>query len=347
VGLFDFYFMATLKEIAQALNLSVMAVSKALRDAPDISSATKTRVLAEAQKRQYVPNQAARNLRTRQTRLLGVVVPNINNSYYANLVWGIERQAETLGFQLLLSHSLDQADCELTEVGRLLSQQVEGILLVPAVRWQNRFATLERLRQASVPVVMLDRYPAGAEQFSQASWVVTRNQYGVELATGHLLELGHKEILYFSGPNGSSSSAARFSGYQTAMMRSTAGHSDSRVFLAGDTIDAGRKAMLRALSEEAPFTALVTFNDLVAIGAAEVLEQQGFRIPSQVSLIGFGDGMIAEHFRVPLTTVHVPQIELGTNAVLMLNELLDGKHVDPRELPVELVVRYSTAKMKA
>lgn len=338
--------MATLKDIAQALNLSVMAVSKALRDAPDISAATKARVQAEALKRHYVPNQAARNLRLRQTRLLGLLIPNINNSYYANLVWGIERQAEAFGFQVLLSHSLDQADCELTEVNRLLARQVDGILMVPAVRWQNRFATLERLRQASVPVVMLDRYPAGAEQFPQASWVVAKNQSGVELATKHLLELGHKEILYFSGPNGSSASAARFSGYQTTMRRSPAGHSDRRVFLAGDTIEAGRKAMSQALSEQTPFTAIITFNDLVAIGAAEVLEQQGYRIPNKVSLVGFGDGMIAANFRVPLTTVRVPQIELGTVAVRLLNELLEGKQVDPQELPVELVVRYSTAKVK-
>lgn len=339
--------MATLKEIARSLDLSVMAVSKALRDAPDISSATKARVQEEARRINYVPNQSARNLRSRHSHLLGVVVPNINNTYYSNLVWGIERQAESMGFQILLAHSLDQADAEVAEVRRLLARQVEGILLVPAVRWQNRFMTLELLRQAGIPVVMLDRYPAGAEQFPQASWVVSRDQYGVEQAVRHLLELGHKEILYLSGPNGSSASAARFGGYKKTMADSEIGHDDRRVFLAGTDINSGRKAMIQALSEKVPFTAVAAFNDHVAIGAAEVLEQQGFRVPSEVSLVGFGDGLLATHFRVPLTTVRVPQIELGTAAVFQLNELLAGRSIDPRELPVELVIRFSTAKAPA
>jgi LacI family transcriptional regulator len=337
--------MATLKDIAQALDLSVMAVSKALRDASDISAATKARVQEEARRINYVPNQSARNLRSHQSRLFGVVVPNVNNTYYSNLVWGIERQAEVMGYQILLAHSLDQGDCEIAEVRRLLARQVEGVLLVPAVRWQNRFMTLELLRQSGIPVVMLDRYPAGAEQFQQASWVVCRDQYGAELATRHLLELGHREILHLCGPNGSSASAARFGGYRKTMGDSEAGFRDNLVFLAGSDIESGRKAISQAISEKVSFTAVTAFNDLVAVGAADVLQHQGFRIPTDVSLVGFGDGLLAANFRVPLTTIRIPQIELGTAAVRLLEELIRGAAVDPRELPVELVVRYSTARV--
>src|ERR1700678_2424068 len=107
--------MSTLKELAGSLNLSVMTVSKALRDAPDISAATKTRVQAEARRRNYIPNRAAQNLRLRRSGLVGVVVPQINHTYYSHLVWGVERQAEAVGLQVLLGSSLDRAEDEMRE----------------------------------------------------------------------------------------------------------------------------------------------------------------------------------------------------------------------------------------
>jgi DNA-binding LacI/PurR family transcriptional regulator len=336
--------MSTLKEIAASLNLSVMAVSKALRDAPDISTTTKARVLAEAKRRHYIPNRAAQNLRLRRSGLIGVVVPQINHTYYSQLVWGIERQAEAVGLQILLGHSLDRAENEMREVQKLIARQVEALLLVPAVRWQHRLATLELVRASRIPTVLLDAYPAGAENFSNVSWVVCDDQRGGQVATEHLLELGHREILFLAGPNGSSSSAGRFSGYQRALAAAGVAYSDTRVFLADKDIDSGRKAMSQALSEKAPFTAVVSHNDSVAIGAIDTLLQQGFRIPDDISVVGFGDGILAASFRVPLTTVHVPQKEMGETALRLAIDLQKGGPVQPRQLPVEIVVRSSTRK---
>ncbi len=336
--------MSTLKEIAASLNLSVMAVSKALRDAPDISVATKSRVLKEAQRRNYIPNRAAQNLRSRRSGLIGVVVPQINHTYYSQLVWGIERQAEASGLQVLLGCSLDQAENEIREVQKLIARQVEALLLVPAVRWQHRLATLELMRSSRIPTVLLDAYPAGAENFPLVRWVVCDDQRGGLLATEHLIELGCRDILFLAGPNGSSSSAGRFSGYQRALAAAGIAYSDSRVFLAGKDIDSGRKAMSQALSEKASFTAVVAHNDSVAIGAAETLLQQGFRIPEDVSIVGFGDGLLAEQFRVPLTTVRVPQMEMGQTALRLALDLQKGVEVQARQLPVEIIVRASTRK---
>ena len=126
--------MSTLKEMAASLNLSVMAVSKALRDAPDISVATKARVQAEARRRNYIPNRAAQNLRLRSSGLIGIVVPQINHTYYSHLIWGVERQAEALDLQVLIASSLDRAENEMKEVRKLMARQVEALLIVPAVR---------------------------------------------------------------------------------------------------------------------------------------------------------------------------------------------------------------------
>lgn len=336
--------MSTLKEIAASLNLSVMAVSKALRDAPDISASTKARVKAEAQRRNYVPNRVAQNLRSRRSGLVGVVVPQINHTYYSNLVWGIERQAEASGLQMLLAHSLDRAGNEMQEVQKLISRQVEALLIVPAVRWQHRLATLELVRTSRIPTVLLDAYPAGAENFPNVSWVVCDDQRGGQLATEYLLELGHRDILFLAGPNGSSSSAGRFSGYQRALAAASVAYSDTRVYLADKDIGSGRKAMAQALSEKAKFSAVVAFNDSVAIGAVDTMMQQGFHIPRDVSIVGFGDGILAENFRVPLTTVRVPQMAMGETALRLALDLQKGEPVQPRQLPVEIIVRSSTVK---
>jgi len=326
--------MATLKDIATSLNLSVMAVSKALRDAPDISAATKARVQAEAQRRNYIPNRAAQNLRAQRSGLIGVVVPKINHTYYSHLIWGVERQAEAIGLQVLIG-----------EVQKLIARQVEAILLVPAVRWQHRLATLELVRASGIPTVLLDAYPAGAENFPRVSWVVSDDQRGGQLATEHLLELGHKEILFLAGPNGSSSSAGRFSGYQRALAAAGVPYSDTRVFLADKDIDSGCHAMGQALTEKASFTAVVAHNDSVAIGAADTLFQQGFRIPEDVSIVGFGDGLLAENFRVPLTTIRIPQAQMGETALRLALAMQKGETVQPRQMPVEIIVRQSARKV--
>jgi DNA-binding LacI/PurR family transcriptional regulator len=338
--------MATLKEIARNLNLSAMAVSKALRDAPDISAATKARVKAEAQRLDYVPNQAARNLRACRSHLLGVVVPQINHPYFSNIVWGIERQAEASGYQILLGHSLDAASHEVAEVRKLLARQVDALLLVPAVRWQDRLATLELASSRDVPVVLLDRFPAGANQFPRVTWIVNNDRLGAEKATQHLLELGHREILFFAGPHGSSSSAARLEGYRRAMADSPAGQEDRRVFLAGHGIEGGEKAMSQVLDEGAPCTALVAFNDSVAFGAIDLLLRQGQRIPHDISVVGFGDSLLARHFRVPLTTMHCAVADMGSAAVQAALELIAHCPVQPRELNTELIIRESTGPVR-
>ncbi|MCE0483444.1 MAG: LacI family transcriptional regulator [Methylacidiphilales bacterium] len=322
-----------------------MAVSKALRDAPDISVGTKARVKAEAQKRNYIPNRAAQNLRSRRSGLIGVVVPQINHTYYSQLVWGVERQAEAVGLQMVLAHSLDRADNEMREVLKLIARQVDVLILVPAVRWQHRLATLELVRTSRIPAVLLDAYPAGAENFPLVSWVVCDDKRAGQLATEHLLELGHRDILFLAGPNGSSSSAGRFSGYQRSLKTAEVAYSDNLVYLADKDIASGRKAMAQALSEKAEFTAVVAFNDSVAIGAIDTLQQQGFRVPEDVSVVGFGDGVLAENFRVPLTTVRIPQVAMGETALRLALDLQKGVPVEPRHLPVEIIVRESTAKL--
>ena len=292
-------------------------------------------------------NRAAQNLRLQRSGLVGVIVPQVNEGPYAQLVWGVERQAEALGLQVMLAHSLDRPEQEMREVQKLIARQVEALLIVPAVRWQHRLTTLELIRTSRIPTVLLEAYPAGAENFPRVRWVVCDDRRGGELATGHLLELGHREILFLAGPNGSSSSAGRFSGYQRALAEAGVAYTDARVFLAGKNSESGRVAMTQALSEKAAFTAVVASSDEVAMGAIDTLMQQGFRIPVDISVIGFGDGPMAENFRVPLTTIRVPQVDMGQAAVRLALELQKNRNSrESRQMPVEITVRASTRKFR-
>jgi LacI family transcriptional regulator len=336
--------MATLKDLAQSLNLSVMAVSKALRDAPDISAKTKARVQAEAQRLQYIPNRAAQSLRAKRNALLGVVVPALNTLHYADYVSAIETQAQGNGFQVVLAQSKDQGSQEVQEVKRLIALQVQGVLMAPATRWQSRLASLELLRDARVPVVLLESYPAGAESFKNVSWIISEDQRGTEMVTAHLCSLGHKSIIFLSGPNGSSASAARFTGYKKALSAAGVEFDNRLIYLAGKDIESGKNAMMQALSEGVQFTAVVGFNDYVALGAMEILRTQGFATPGSVSVAGFGDMPLALYGPVPLTTVRTPAADIGARAVHMLTAMMQGGHAEPRMLPVELIVRQSTGK---
>lgn len=336
------FFMATLKTLAAELGLSVMAVSKALRDAPDISVKTKERVKALAAKHHYTPNLAAQNLRRQKTGLLGVLVPNIHHTYYSHLVWGIERAAEAAGYQIILGHSLDRPEVEEEQVRQFVARRVEGILAIPVARWQHRFQSIEIAATADVPMVLLDRFPAGVERFERVATVVHDGQVGIELAVEHLAAKGHRRILYFAGPQGSSSSAARLTGYQKAMEKLGIEH-DELTYLAGSNIPDGEQAMAKALDEGTEATAILAFNDSVAMGAMNALHRQGLRVPTDVSVVGMGDGLLAANYRVPLTTIRLAKTEMGSEAFKALKTLMEKEKPEQRMMPVELIARESTA----
>ncbi len=335
--------MTTLRTIAQKLNLSVMAVSKALRDAPDMSAATKARVQAEAKSLNYRPNAAARFLRTRRSGLLGLVVPDLGGARTGPLTSALEQHATTAGYQLIVSQSQNRADREQEQIERLIQRQVEGVLLIPAVRWERRLATLEQFVTADLPAVLLENYPAGAERFSRCGRVMHNEARAAELAVEHLIGLGHRHILFLAGPTGSSAAATRFETWRKTMAAAKLDLDDGQIFLAGTTEDDGRRALLQAIGEETRFTAVVAFNDKVGLGALSVLRQQGWRVPEEVSIVGFGDTPAAAHAAPALTTLRTDPEQMARRALALLETLIKREPVSPCEIPVELITRGSTA----
>jgi LacI family transcriptional regulator len=332
--------MVRLVDIAERVGVSVMTVSKALRDQPDVSAATRARIKLVAKEMGYVPDSSAQHLRTRTTKLFGLIIPSTTNPVFARMVYAIEERAHELGYDVLLSHTHNQPEREEKCIERLLARRVDGFFISPVYRLESDVRCYRTLQASQIPVVLLGPPAAFCSQFV----TVQTDELGASFAaTRHLLDLGHKRIAYFTGPLQATWAQERYEGFRRAHRDAGLDVDDRLVFHAGSTIEDGTKAALQFANEKCDATAVQAVNDLVAIGCAEALLQQGIRIPQNLSLVGFGNILVAEHFRVPLTTVRQAKFRLGIAAVDAMLQLLRGEKVENQRLTGDLIVRESTA----
>jgi DNA-binding LacI/PurR family transcriptional regulator len=335
--------MIRLKDIAARGDVCVTTVSKSLRDAADIAPGTKARLRSLARQMGYVPNSMAQGLRNRNTKLLGLVLSTVANPVYAGAIPTLEEGARELGCDLILAHHLNNPEREEACIHRLLSRRVDGLLLFPVYRLAPTAAIYEELAQRRVPTVILGhRAPFCASFYN----VETDDLRGSALITEHLLGLGHKKIAFLCGPNSAPWAQERLEGYRRALRAAQVELDDRLVFDAGATIEEGAKAALQMLREAPAITAVQSACDLSAMGAVGVFLDQGLRIPQDLSVAGFGNMLMSEYFRVPLTTVRQPKMRLGLAAMKMMQNLLRREPTEARRLPTEIIVRASTGPAK-
>ncbi len=335
--------MVRLKDIAQLTGVSVMTVSKALRDEPDVSAATKAKIKKLAHDMGYVPDSSAQGLRTKTTKLFGLVIPTTTNPIYARMVYAIEERAFELGYDVLIAHTLNKPEREDVVLRRLLSRRVDGLFITPVYRYEAEARIYQEIFNRKVPTVLLGSPAPFCKNFLA---IETEELVASYNATKHLIGLGHKKIAYLTGPPAAPWAHERFEGYRRALREANLQPDDKLVFQAGSTIEDGTKAALQMLNESAHPTAIMAVSDMVAIGCAETLLQQGIKIPEDISIVGFGNVLAAEYFRVPLTTVRQPKHRLGTAAVEIMMKLIRGEKFELKRLPAELEIRKSSAPPK-
>ncbi|MCL5096912.1 MAG: LacI family transcriptional regulator [Candidatus Omnitrophica bacterium] len=331
--------MIRLKDIAQRAGVSVMTVSKVLRDAPDISAITKARIRTLAQQMGYVPDSLAQGLRTRKSKLLGLVVSAITNPIFVRLVLAIEERAFETGYDVIIAHSLNQPEREEMVIHRLLSRRVDGLLIAPVYRLTPAAPVYTELLKRDVPTVIIGHHAPFCSQFVSVETDDLQASYAV---TQHLIGLKHRCIAFFTGPPVCPWAQERLDGYRRALREAGLEVDDRLIFNAGATIEEGEKAARQMLSESPKVTAVQAVNDLVAMGAANVLLDSGLQIPRDISVAGFGNFLASEFYRVPLTTIRQPKYRLGTAAMVVLMKLLGGDRPDSVRLPATMVVRGST-----
>jgi LacI family transcriptional regulator len=331
--------MVRLKDIAVRAGVSVMTVSKALRDEPDVSDETKARLKLLAQQMGYVPDSTAQGLRTRTTRLFGLLIPSLANPIFSRIILAVQERAFELGYDVLLAYTMNLPEREEACIRRMLSRRVDGLFISPVYRIGDNAPIYQELLARKIPTVLLGHTAPFCPNFNN---VEADDLLGGYALTRHLLKLGHKRIAFLTGPAGTPWTQERFEGYRRALRESGMDVDDKLVFQAGRTMEDGAKAALQLIAEGCDATAIQAINDLVAAGCAEVLLKQRVKIPEDISVTGFGNTMLSEYFLVPLTTVSQPKHRLGLAAVDAMVRLLKGERPESKRLPAELITRASS-----
>lgn len=299
--------MVTIKDIAARLEVSPSTVGRALADDPRISAATKKKVTEVANEMGYVANLAARMMRGVSSNLVGLVLPDIRNSFYSTIAHALSKCLQGAGFQLMLSETEDDRMVELHHIRELASANVAGIIIVPTAR-PHREAV--RLLKLSPHVQLIRRQAVIGDQF----FGIDDTQALFE-ATNHLISLGHQRIAYLGGADELPTGAARLHGYQRAveaLPRNARPGADLVRLGPPGSVEFGREAMRSLLSQAAPPTAVVAGSVRITQGILEAVMAQRIAVPDQLSVVGFGDEMGFSWWGPGLTTIGLPVHDLAT-----------------------------------
>jgi LacI family transcriptional regulator len=331
----------SMKDIAQDLRVSIVTVSKALRNQNDISAATRQRVLDRAVELNYMPNLAARTLATQRSYIIGFVVPDLMISFFAEISKGVAERLAPLGYHVVITHSQEDPEIEKPEIERLLARQIDGLLIASAQRRPDK-DLFKSLEGRHVPYVLIDRVLPGL----RSNYVGVNDESIGELATEHLIEQGCRRIAHIRGP-GVSTGIGRLKGYRAALLRRGLEVSTRYVVNGEWGKHTGYLAMRELLKLDPPPDGVFCYNDPVAAGAIIAILEAGLRIPDDVAIIGVANVDYSDVLRVPLSTVDQSSVLIGQKAAELLVRLIDAKtSLAPERIfiPPRLVVRESSRR---
>lgn len=329
----------TIRNVAAHAGVSIGTISNYLNGTKTVSPATGARIDAAIESTGFVFNRAVRTLRGNRTRTLGLLVPDAGNPHFTEIARGVEDVARSRGYVLVYCDTAGESDREAAYLLNLAEMRAGGVILSST---QVQLPDLSSLQRLGTPIVIL-----GDENTPRiTSTVVTDARRSGDLAMGHLLSLGHRDVLFAGGPGGNEVLDARFAGAHDALERAGLPHSVlRRVDAVGRTV-IERSALGELVIAMSPRpTAVLAGNDLVAIAMMNRLIRAGWRMPGDLSIVGFDDINDAQLAAVPLTTVRQPAYAIGQAAARLLFHQIDEPGDQPRStaFAAELVVRESTA----
>ena len=332
----------TISDVARAAGVSKATVSAVLNSSGPVSPATRTRVLTAVESLNYRPSRGT--ARDGGRRSIGVLVKELDNPYFARVIAGARVEAEEHGYAILVASSERDPAAERRAIGLLTAGDVSGLVVTPVLDEHADLSHLFELRRRNIPFVLL-----GGIRGVPGSLVGVDNQAASRAAADHLIGLGHERLVHFAGPPSSTQAGERADGVRSACAAASLRFTDDDVVPAGAHLEDGYRAALahfRTLGPDARPTGVTCFNDLVAVGVCRALAELGLRVPHDVSVVGYDDIPLLEYLPVPLTTVRVPTVEMGRQAVELLLAHVEGGAAAPTRrvtLDAELVVRDSTA----
>jgi DNA-binding LacI/PurR family transcriptional regulator len=324
----------TIVDVAERAGVSKSLVSLVMRGAPNVSDERRDAVHRAAEEIGYRPNAVARSLVRRRSFVIGVMVSDLHNPYFTEVVDGIEVAARSSGYHALFNTGGRTAAGEAEAIDTLLQLRTDGVVMAGPVLAAGRIAHVA----ASVPVVVVARHSRSRAHDS----ITNDDRMGARLAVDHLVAIGHRAIAHVDGGTGAGA-AQRRAGFLQAMARHGLKRS-ARIVPGSFTEDGGRAGVTALIREREGVTGIFVGNDLAAVGALDALEEHGLRVPEDVSLVGYDNIALAGLGHIDLTTIDQPRLEMGVTAVRLLLERRDGDRREARHLvvPPSLVVRGST-----
>ena len=331
---------AKIKDVAEMARVSTATVSHVINKTRFVREETKRKVLEAIESSGYTPNAYARNLASGSSRTLGLIISDITNPFFPELIKSIQESALEPGYEVIIANTDYDSEHDAPCVQRLLELRVSGVMVMTT---EKNDAAAKRLQQSAVPTVYLDIGKVG----SQVSNIRVDYAGGIRQAVEHLLQLGHRHIGFIGGPPHLMSAELRYRAFTRAIDQNESSKGAKGSFFEGDfKMESGQKAVEKLLATERWPSAILAANDMMAVGALRELKRNGLRVPEDISLIGCDDIWLASLTEPPLTTIAIPRVEIGraaVEAVLRANPVRRGREID---ISTSLVIRNSTAKVK-
>lgn len=335
----------TIADVARLASVSKATVSAVLNDRPGISPKTRVKVLEVIKKLDYHPNQIARALSNKETKSIGLVIKEIDNPFFAKITKGVFDICSQQGYTVLLGSSELSPAKERECIETLIKQRVDGLIISPLQGSTLDFTYLSELISQNYPLVTLEKV-----QNHRTNFVDIDNAQAACQAVSYLIRQGHTRIAHFAGPGYSAHANDRIEGYKQAFIDHRLKLNPQAIIRVGSYIQNGYQKGRELFKTSHLPSAVFCYNDLVAIGLLNALEELNISVPGSISVLGFDDIEFCESVKVPLTTVHVPSYEIGQSAAdLLIQQIKQRMQPLNRNitLAASLIVRKSCASIMA
>jgi len=333
----------TIHDIAQKLDITASTVSRALKDHPRISDATKKVVHETAKQMKYQPNSIAAALRRGTSNLIGVIIPRIDRNFFASVVRGVEEVLKDTNYHVIICQSNDSVEKEKSDIKALLEAQVDGILASYAKETTD-FSQYQEISKSGIPLVLFDRM----QDYFDVDAVVIDDYQGAFKATEHLIDQGCKRIVHFAGLDNVSIYRDRLRGYQEALKRHAIPFDEDLVLTSDLKLEAGRELGSKIMSWSELPDALFSASDYAAMGAMEIFKNSGVSIPDQIAIIGFSNESFTTIVDPPLSSVDQHSQKMGQFTANMFLDRVnnnEAEHTPTKTvLNPELIIRKSSQR---
>ncbi|UJF18595.1 substrate-binding domain-containing protein [Vibrio sp. SS-MA-C1-2] len=333
--------MATIKDVAKMANVSTTTVSHVINKTRFVAEETQKRVLKAVDELNYAPSAVARSLKCNTTRTIGMLVTESTNSFFAEVIAGVERYCYKNGYTLILCNTENSIEKQRDYLRMLTEKRVDGLIVMCSELDSHLLTMLDR--HEHLPMVVMDWGP----ESPHTDKIIDNTEHGSYLAIQHLIDMGHQKIGCITGQMDKLTCKERMNGFYKAMSEADITINDSWLIEADFLCDAASQAVDKLLEQTERPTAIFAFNDVMALAIISRLNQKGISVPEDISIIGYDNIDLSAYFSPPLTTVHQPKRRLGKTAVELLFQRMKDKDHESRVFTMEpeLVARQSVKKL--